>query len=396
MNLFLILSTCFIVVLSSPGRARAEKPEEFLREGLEHFKQGRDVEAVRAFRSAADADDVAATGFLGWMYLKGKGVPRSSWIAFGYFMDAAERGDGPACLNLGTMYFNGAGIKQDNALAVRWWEKDAGVGEYRCAGRLAHLLYSGDGVAMDRARAIELWGVASRGAPPGDKKPAIAMAFAQIMTGGPKSAQAARKRLDDLARAGDRAAIDAAKYLAARGNRAVLLLDVPHIQQAHNYCAPASAAMMLRYQGIEVSQFDVHRLCPNTKVGAGVYWSDLLVAADKCGGHWEIKTHAATDAGFAEAKAFVVKELSAGRPLIIDWFDKTNAHTVVLCGYDENAKEFFFRNTGLPYPGIHVRSESWLKKNWATRGYTRTAKEVRRAAIRIVPDHTFIENTTDT
>ena len=60
------------------------------------------------------------------------------------------------------------------------------------------------------------------------------MAFAQIAAGEPEVAEAARKQLDDLARVGNRGAIDAAKYLAAREKPDILLLDVPHIHQAHD------------------------------------------------------------------------------------------------------------------------------------------------------------------
>ena len=213
------------------------------------------------------------------------------------------------------------------------------------------------------------------------------MAFALALGDDPKLADKAQKQLQTLATAGDRSASHAMKYLSAREKTDVLLLDIPFVRQAKNYCAVASATMVLRHQGINVSQFEVQKLC-GSKVGHGVYWPRIVAAAGRCKRKWKIEDYAVTDDGFAKAKAFALAELSANRPIIIDWYDPPNAHTVVLCGYDKKAREFYFRDAGLSFPGIHVRPEDQLKKMWATRGYIPNNRIIRRAMIRILPDQT--------
>ncbi len=381
------LSLGSLIAFCLPARANAEESSRFYREGREHVGQGRNVEAVRAFRKAADEGDAAAIDFLGWMYLEGRGVPKSPWIAFGHFMDAAAKGNDQACRNLGNMYFNGVDIDQDYAQAAKWWEKGAKRGSYRAAASLAQLLFTGDGVPVDKQKAIEHWAMAAQNAPKDDKSLAVALAFARIEAGKPDVAKEARNRLKTLAERGNRPATDALKYLAARENREALLVEIPFVHQAYNHCGVASGTMALRHQGCDVSQFDVKRLCPRSKRGHGVFWSKLLIAAEKCKHRWRIEEYAVTDEGFEKGKTLLLEELSAGRPVIIDWLtdpDNTSAHSVVLCGYDKGTKEFLFRNPALTFPGIHVLSEARFKEIWRSRGYIPNNDVVRRPLIRIV------------
>ena len=62
---------------------------------------------------------------VGFMYLRGLGVPVDFNIAAAYFKSAAAKNDDQGLFNLGNCYFSGQGVEQDYALAIDSWKRAA-------------------------------------------------------------------------------------------------------------------------------------------------------------------------------------------------------------------------------------------------------------------------------
>ena len=66
---------------------------------------------------------------LGSIYENGKGVPRDSQQALGWYRKAAQAGSSSAMYDLGVMYENGEGVVKNRQQAVDWYRKAAVRGE---------------------------------------------------------------------------------------------------------------------------------------------------------------------------------------------------------------------------------------------------------------------------
>ncbi|MDG2123401.1 MAG: hypothetical protein P8J87_06880 [Verrucomicrobiales bacterium] len=73
---------------------------------------------------------------VGYMYLRGLGVPVDFNIAAAFFKAGAAEGHAQASFNLGNCYFSGQGVEQDYARAVAAWERAAGEGVEVIRGHL--------------------------------------------------------------------------------------------------------------------------------------------------------------------------------------------------------------------------------------------------------------------
>ena len=58
---------------------------------------------------------------LGFIYRKGKGVPRNKAEAVKWYRKAAEQGFAQAQYNLGVMYYFGEGVSVNSIKAYMWW-----------------------------------------------------------------------------------------------------------------------------------------------------------------------------------------------------------------------------------------------------------------------------------
>jgi hypothetical protein len=303
-----MLGLFWSVILISDTRAQ-DTP---LARGTKHFDKGEYAEAAAAFEKGVAAGDAACMDFLGFLYLEGYGNTPRPWIAYGYFREAARLGNDQACRNLGNMYFDGRGVEPDLVQAAAWWEKSIARGkDPRPAFSLGQLHWLGDGLPR------RFW------------------KFAESKT-------------------------------------ATLVKDVPFVHQAYNFCGVASSTMMLRHQGLKVSQYDVARARTPNQWGEGSHWDELVSVAGKLERKWRIDSFANTEEGFATAKAALIKELRAGRPIVIDILENKSAdsaHSIVVCGYDPQTAEFLVRNPALPFPGFQVFTEERLKVIWRSRGF---------------------------
>jgi TPR repeat protein len=114
------------------------------------------AEAVRWFRLAADQGNVRAQTNLGIMYKNGDGVPQDFAEAVRLYRLAADQGDPDAQFNLGYMYSNGKGVPQDYAEAVRWFQLAAEQGNATAQVILGYMYQNGQGVLQDNVTA-HMW-----------------------------------------------------------------------------------------------------------------------------------------------------------------------------------------------------------------------------------------------
>jgi hypothetical protein len=358
------LLTIFWGVLLVPV-ARAQGTP--LERGARYFNKGEYAQAAAAFEQGVAAGDAACMDYLGFLYLEGHGKKPRPWIAFGYFREAAQLGNDQACRNLGNMYFAGRGVEPDLAQAAAWWEKSVARGkDPRPAFSLGQLHWLGDGLPQNADLARKYW---NRARKLGSDDAVVALAVLQARAGGPVDVRA----LDALAAKGHLTAQGTLKFLKlAEAGTATLVKDVPFVHQAHNFCGVASSTMLLRHQGVKICQFDVARTRAVNKWGEGSHWDELVSVAGKLGRKWKIDSFANTEQGFTEARAALIRELRAGRPVILDILENASsasAHSIVVCGYDPQAADFLVRNPALPFPGFQVFTEERLKIIWRSRGF---------------------------
>jgi hypothetical protein len=338
-----------------------------LARGAKHFDKGDYAQAAAAFEQGVAAGDARCMDFLGFLYLEGHGKRPRPWIAYGYFREAAQLGNDQACRNLGNMYFDGRGVEPDLTQAAAWWEKSVALGtDPRPAFALGQLHWLGDGVTPNAELARKYWNRAKK---LGFEDAVVALAVLEASVGGPVDAEA----LQALAAKDHITAQGTLKFfeLEKSGIRTVLK-DVPFVHQARNFCGLASSTMLLRHQGVKISQFDVARTRSRNQWGEGSHWDEIVSVAGKLGRKWKIDSFAYTEEGFTSAKAAVLAALRSGRPAIIDILENgtwTSAHSILICGHDPKTGEFLARNPALLFPGFQVFPEERLKVIWRSRGF---------------------------
>src|SRR5262249_1214673 len=170
----------------------------------------------------------------------------------------------------------------------------------RPAFSLGQLHWLGDGVPQDATRARKYWNHARK---LGSDDAVVALAVLEARGAGPGDLAA----LEALAAKGQVTPQGTAKFSElAKAKTPTLVKDVPFVHQAHNFCGVASSTMLLRHQGVKVSQFDVARTRTPNKWGEGSHWDELVSVAGKLGRKWKIDSFANTEEGFAKAKAALV------------------------------------------------------------------------------------------
>ena len=100
--------------------------------GLEAYKKGDYVTAVKEWRPLADQGDAAVQYNLGLMYLDGHGVPQDPAQAVKWFTRSAEQDYTEAQHDLGAMYGAGQGVKRDYVQAYKWLNICAAKGNTGC------------------------------------------------------------------------------------------------------------------------------------------------------------------------------------------------------------------------------------------------------------------------
>ncbi len=73
-----------------------------------------------SIEAGAGRGNAVAEARLGWLYLKGRGVPQDFHLAAKWFYRAAVQGEGFAQYQLAMMYNKGQGVPRDYLLAYMW------------------------------------------------------------------------------------------------------------------------------------------------------------------------------------------------------------------------------------------------------------------------------------
>jgi len=118
---------------------------------------GRNEEAARAYREAADSGHYAALYELGTLYERGAGVAKDLDKAIGLFNEAAAHDDLYAATRLGVLYRDGKGVPKDTAKAIAWLVKAAHGGHTFAFNHLGYMYLEGNGVEPDYERAFRLF-----------------------------------------------------------------------------------------------------------------------------------------------------------------------------------------------------------------------------------------------
>ena len=98
-----------VLMVALSGSAFAGDVED----GIAAAKRGDNATAIFKFRKAAEQGDALAQFNLGWMSVKGIGVPKNYKQAAYWFRKAAEQGHAMGQYNLGQMYRRGKGVPRD-------------------------------------------------------------------------------------------------------------------------------------------------------------------------------------------------------------------------------------------------------------------------------------------
>ena len=88
--------------------------------GMLYAERGKEAEAARWYRLAAEQGYAKAQVNLGARYHEGVGVAKDASEAARWWRLAAQQGEVPAQLNLGQMYGNGEGVVRDPVEACKW------------------------------------------------------------------------------------------------------------------------------------------------------------------------------------------------------------------------------------------------------------------------------------
>ena len=132
------------------------------------FTAEQDVPDFAMVQKAAEQGGAEAQSNLGFMYVKGQGVPKDEAKAVHWWTKAAEQGDAVAQNNLGVMYAKGQGVPKDEAKAAQLFQKavvvlqkEAEHGDARAQYNLGNGYYNGVGVPKDDAKAVHWWAKAA-------------------------------------------------------------------------------------------------------------------------------------------------------------------------------------------------------------------------------------------
>ena len=138
--------------------------------GIEAWKNGDYVTAVREWRLPAEQGDARAQYHLGFSYRLAEGVSQDYKKAAKWYTLAAEQGHQAAQDNLARMYAHGYGVLKDYQEAVKLFRLSAEQGFAQAQSGLGVMYYNGNGVPKNKVLAY-MWAnlAASKGDDDGAK-----------------------------------------------------------------------------------------------------------------------------------------------------------------------------------------------------------------------------------
>jgi uncharacterized protein len=151
-----------------PGRALQNQ-------AVARYNAGDHAGAAQLFLKAVKAGNVRSAYVLGYLYMKGDGVPKDPARAAALFLDAAQKGESGAAWGLGELYETGQGVPDNWIEAAKWYRKSAELGNKLGEAALGRAYEYGVGVPLDLNEAVVWY---DKAAAQGDSKAAY---FAQYI-----------------------------------------------------------------------------------------------------------------------------------------------------------------------------------------------------------------------
>ena len=118
-------TTLCLALLLAANAAHAlsdSEKETLMTAAVEAYERQDYATALEKWQTLAEAGDAEAQNSLGFLYLKGQGVPQDYGKARAWFEKAAAQDNAEAQFNLGLLYKDGQGVIQDYAQARAWYE----------------------------------------------------------------------------------------------------------------------------------------------------------------------------------------------------------------------------------------------------------------------------------
>jgi TPR repeat protein len=123
---------------------------EQLSEGKKAFADKNYAKALEVFSPLADQEVAEALYYIGFMHMKGFGVPQDHKVAAEWYEKAAEKGSVPAMNNLGFVYAKGDhGMQQNYKQAAKWYRMAAENGDVAAQFNIGRMYLEGTGVDKD-------------------------------------------------------------------------------------------------------------------------------------------------------------------------------------------------------------------------------------------------------
>ena len=142
-------------ITSAPGGSdKSVSPADYFERGRFAESTQDYGEAARLYRRGAQRGHAPCQNNLGYMLLKGQGVPPDPKDAAAWFRDAARQSYPPAQNNLGVCYRDGLGVKQDEGIAAKWFLQAAEAGLAEAQNNLGIRFYRGRGMRQDTEEAM--------------------------------------------------------------------------------------------------------------------------------------------------------------------------------------------------------------------------------------------------
>jgi TPR repeat protein len=137
------------------GIGTGSQPQYDLSEALVHYARLDYPTARRMLLPMADNGDAVAQETLGFMYLRGEGVPPDDVTAFRWFRLAALAGRPDAEFEAGKMVRDGRGVPPDGDAALFWFRRAADRGMTEAFVAMAEMYLGRSGIPPDPAAASE-------------------------------------------------------------------------------------------------------------------------------------------------------------------------------------------------------------------------------------------------
>lgn len=150
-------------------------------------------------------------------------------------------------------------------------------------------------------------------------------------------------------------------------------VSVPHVAQGKDLCACASASMILRGFGSDVSQSRIKAMANDVRSEtgtdqldfAGTFFVDLVQGLKQAGiADWRRTNFEVDRDGFDRGLMSIYQSLGRGLPVMVDLHIPPSGHTVVVNGLDLQRGLVLMVDPNIPAPGIRRLTLNQFESFW--------------------------------